>query len=474
MFGADDEYLSSFDPALLDIVKAIRRQDRSALPRLHQTLARAAELFADYEAIIARAKAELSGRPQAEYEAAMSKVTAPMMVLDQLLEAVMLMPDPSFEHVLKELSKCVNNEGVRQVLAEVRAKMPRPSDTAEVKHLDPGVTSTAGPGRNLAGRSLAVMIRDRDFKGVLDAVTEATIGELLSAMAEAIRSGKRSHLQALGSACHRYPEPEVLFAVRPLIADADPSRREAAALALGREAGVAPDERVMSLLYRLLADGSPEVVAAAVAAIGQRTSRNFTPDILARLRQVCEQHPSTKVRSAYSDVFYAPYLGADPVRGALEAWCRLARDPDDWVRYYAVARAATFTFDEQALRTYTSQLLPMLDVAKTDPSARVRFAALSGLVKLGKEPVALIAQELTRVAHLVEQPDLSERPEDADDGLPLLNELIQKPNRRYVAALERILAAFQAAGIDTDSIESQLEECRNAPSGGILERIWPR
>lgn len=45
MFGADDEYLSSFDPALLDIVKAIRRQDRSALPRLRQTLARAAELF---------------------------------------------------------------------------------------------------------------------------------------------------------------------------------------------------------------------------------------------------------------------------------------------------------------------------------------------------------------------------------------------------------------------------------------------
>jgi hypothetical protein len=471
-FVDDDDFLASIDPQIHAIVSGANHRDRRVLPALREQLEQALALFTDATSATQSVVAAVAGLPESARVQAITRVMMPMTLFDDLVLAAIRMPDASLEPVLKALSQRLSHEGVREALSKVRALIPSSKWNAKVKPLSiPNTKQSVGDG------SLATLVRNDDYKGVLDAIPEALIGDLLAGLGECIASDKRFQLEALVNACQRYPESEVLFVVRPWITDADPGRRQAVAMALGREGedDIAPDRRVIDQLYRLLADREPDVVVAALWAIGRRTSRNFTPSDLARMRSQCERHASVKVREAYSDVFYSPYVGHGPATGACEAWCRLTRDEDPRQRYLAGGRLRTFLWEGEEYAYLHKQISAALNAAKADASANVRFEALAGLTELRENHSAQIERELTDLADQLELSNIGDRTGDEDDGLGLILEMVKKPNRRYVSALERIVNAFKAAdpGSDTDCFDTLVEECRQAPREGFLSRFLP-
>jgi hypothetical protein len=453
--------LQSYDPGIDAVVAGADRGDWAVVPALRDYLERARLLIEDKTGASARTAAAVADKPQAEKLAAFRQLGAPLSLLDYLVAAAMRLPDASLEPVLKDLSRLLSHEGVRNALAKVRSVKPTSAaDAAPDPNVNTsGIPSPGDPGDGM----LAKAVRDNDHRGMLAAVTEATIGDLLAGLAECIGSGHHFKVQIV-NACHRYPEAEVLVAVQPWISDADPRRREAAAWALARDgqAGGPPNPRTMAHLHVFLTDREPAVVAAALHALAQRIGRNFTPSDLERMRLACEHHPSVKVRGKYSDVFFSPHVGHDHAPGALDVWCRMTRDADAGQRSAAVGRLRTLLFPHRRKSdTDVGKISAVLNAARTDASANVRFTALAGLTDLGENHKAQIGVEFAALADVLERTNFDERTDEADDGLDLVREILAKPSRIFLPSLQRIITAMPEE--QRYYWDDLLEACRTAP-----------
>ena len=415
-----NEILLSVDPGIHAIVVGASHGDRSVLPALRDYLEEALALFTDNKAVGERTSAALEGMSETEVAAAMQRMMAPMILFSDLVAAAGRLPDPSLEPVLRALLQYIEDDGIIDALERISPSGPPASDG-----------------------KLAKLLRDGKQRGVKAAIKRASIGDLLAGLAESI-ARDNEFTEDIAYACHGYEEDEVLFAVRPWLNDADPRRREVAAWALGREGDEddPPDARAMEYLRTLLTDPVPEVVVAALRALGDRTARNFTSADLEKMRLACEHHPSVKVRGAYSDVFYSPYVAGDPASGALDVWCRMSRDEDARQRYLACGRLRVFLEEfNRNDKTDYGKISNTLNALLNDSSAAVRFDALGGLADLGEDHDDQIEAELNALADILEHSNLDERTGDEDDGLDLVGEMVSKPRRRFIPAMERIVKA---------------------------------
>ena len=430
----------SVDPDIDAVILGASRGDRSVLPALQRYLEEALALFSNSRAVGEATGAAVEGNSEAKTAAATQRLVAPMILIQDLIDAAGQLPDASLEPVLRELLQDIEYDGVLAALETIHPATP-PVSTGE----------------------LARLLRGGKQRGVKAAIKRASIGDLLAGLAESI-AGDNEFTEDIANACHKAKEAEVLTAVQPWLSGADPCHRQAAAWALGREGDEdgLPDARTMECLYTLLADPVPEVVVAALHALGERTARNFTSSDLERMRQACENHPSVTVRGAYSDVFYSPYVGGDAASGALDVWLRMSRDEDARQRYLACGRLRNFLYEfNRNDSTDYGKISATLNAALADSSAAVRFDALGGLSDLGEDHDDQIEAELNALADLLERSGIEKRTGYEDDGLDLVGEMLSKPRRRFVPAMERIVKLSQEE--EGDFLSSILENCRNAP-----------
>ena len=463
------EIMRSIDPGLYTVLLGASRGDRAVLPALRDYLEKALALFIDSKGVGERTSAAVAGKSESEMTTVFRQMMAPLTVFQDLVAAALQLPDPSLEPVLRELAAHVPDDGVLDALEKVQSMTPRAGGDDNVVTL-----STPGAAQPADGGTIVKLLREDSYRALKAAVRKASIADLLEGIAECVATFN-DFKHDIAAACHRRNEAEILFAVRPWVGHADPRCREAAAWALGREGeeDVPPDRRTMDCLNALLVDREPDVIVAALYGLAQRTGRNFTPSDLERMRQACERHPSVKVRGAYSDAFYSPYVGNDPATGALDVWCRMTRDEDARQRYVACGRLRTFLYEHNRNPgTDYGRIGAALNAARADSSANVRFEALAGLTDLGENHNEHIRAELDALADLLERSGVSENTIDEDNGLNMVNEIVQKPSRLFVPALERIIRALKVED-GNDFWRNILESCRNAPREGWFGRLWP-